>query len=151
MAKVKINPIERLQNFVWHFDFDENGCPHKRFPKLKTRRHGNPRNQFERHFPENSSQKKQTHQPLFFYSIGKPTTVSRMRFLSKHEGTLKVLNDGIITVEFIQKNKKYKTKNCYAPTLQRSDKNSETKESFYDALNHTMQKKTEIPCENLHW
>ena len=61
-----------------------------------------------------------------------------MGFLSKHEGTLKVMNDRIITVEIVQKNKNYKFINCYAPTLQRSEKDPETRESFSDALNSIM-------------
>ena len=50
-----------------------------------------------------------------FYSIGKPTTVPGMGFLSKHEGTLKIVNDKVITREILHKNKKYESINCYAP------------------------------------
>ena len=52
---------------------------------------------------------------VFFYSIGKPTTVSGMGFLSSHGGTLKVVNDRIIPLEIVQKNQKNKFIKCYVP------------------------------------
>ena len=80
-------------------------------------------------------------QGVFFYSIRKPTTVSGMGFLLKHEGTLKVANDRIITLEIAQKNKKYKFIKRNAPTLPLNERDPQRSESFYDALNSTIQKK----------